>query len=85
MALQEHSGSNVVAPAKVVEQVVQQVSMIGTLPKVMVSINNWQGRFDNNLLGRTRQPSFVRRIYTAEPGRLAGNCHGRLQLLYAAL
>ena len=54
MALQEHRRSNVVAPAKVVEQLVQQVSMIGTLPKVMVSINNWQVRVDNYLLRRPR-------------------------------
>src|ERR1700750_133050 len=42
VALQEHRGGDVVASAEVVEQLVQQVSVIGTLPEVMVSINNWQ-------------------------------------------
>ena len=37
MALQEHGGGDVVAPAEVVEQVSQQVSMIGALPKMMVT------------------------------------------------
>ena len=48
MALQEHRGSDVVALGQVVEQFVQQISMIWTLPKVMMSINNWQGRFGHD-------------------------------------
>ncbi len=47
MALQEHGADDVVPAAQVREQFVQQVTMVGTLPQVMMRINNGQSRIKN--------------------------------------
>ncbi len=75
MALQEHGGDDVVARSQVREQFVQQVTMIWTVPKVMMRINNRQIRIEDLLPRRLGQPDVVRRVDSSEPGRLPGLGH----------
>ena len=75
VALQEHGCDHVVARSQVREQFVQQITMIWTVPEVMVCINNRQIRFQNRFSWRLAQPGLIRRVDPAEPGRCPGLDH----------
>ena len=80
VALQEHGGDDVMAAAQVGEQFVQQVAMIRTLPKVMMSIDDRQVRVENRFRRRLGQPCLVRWIDSPESGGLSGSAIGRLRI-----
>ena len=53
------------------EQFMQQITIIGTLPEMVMRIDDRQFRF-KNLLGRTGgEPGIVRRMNAPEPGGLS--------------
>ena len=76
VALQEHGRDHVVPAAQVREQFVQQVTMIRTLPQVMMGIDDRQFRVEDRFRRRLGQPCIIRWVDSPESGGLSGFWHG---------
>jgi hypothetical protein len=66
MALHEDGGDDVVAGADVVEELVQEVAVVGPLPQVVMRVDDGQVGLEDRLRRLLREPGFVGRVDAAE-------------------